>query len=564
MTLIVTLFSFFRPFAFSDSCVVKLYIKVPVQIVTVHHNLLIPIKIRNIYQDYTSFSLYYQIKLPLDLEISIPSDDPVRLVSAFVEEMDLSELYKTYGRIRKNQTTPRQMLKLVIYAAMNRIYSSRDIRKACKRDINFMYLLEGMPAPDHATIARFISLHFSACAKVLLAQMSDLLYLLGEISGKTIFIDGTKIESAANKYTFVWKRAITKNQARLYTKLTSFVAECEELYGIRTVYHGQISIHTLKRLKKQLCRVKVQEGIVFVHGIGRRKTQLQKSLEQLDQYLEKLKEYTKKLYTLGDRNSYSKTDPDATFMRMKEDAMLNGQLKPAYNIQHGVDSEYITWIDISPRPTDTCTLIPFLKDMESHLGFKYSEIVADAGYESEENYLFIEGNGQTAYIKPQNYEISKTRKYKKDISRRENMEYHADRDSYICRNGRELTVTNERRSKTASGYVSVKTYYRSPDCTGCPYKTECIKGNNCKTPMKKRNKVLMVSKTMSQKRAEDLERITSEYGTMLRMNRSIQAEGSFADVKEDMNFRRYLYRGKANALAESILLAMGRNINKLH
>ena len=144
------------------------------------------------------------------------------------------------------------------------------------------------------------------------------------------------------------------------------------------------------------------------------------------------------------------------------------------------------------------------------------------------------------------------------------MEYHADKDSYICRNGRELTVTNERRSKTASGYVSVKTYYRSPDCTGCPYKTECIKGNNCKTPMEKRNKVLMVSKTMSQKRAEDLERITSEYGTMLRMNRSIQAEGSFADVKEDMNFRRYLYRGKANALAESILLAMGRNINKLH
>lgn len=244
-----------------------------------------------IQRDYTSFSRYYQIKLPLDLEISIPSDDPVRLVSAFVEEMDLSELYKTYDRFRKNQATPRQMLKLVIYAAMNRIYSSRDIQKACKRDINFMYLLEGMPAPDHATIARFISLHFSACAKVLLAQMSDLLYLLGEISGKTIFIDGTKIESAANKYTFVWKRAITKNQARLYTKLSSFVAECEELYGIRNVYHDQISIHTLKRLKKQLCRIKVQEGIVFVHGIGRRKTQLQKSLE-------KLKEYTKKLYIL--------------------------------------------------------------------------------------------------------------------------------------------------------------------------------------------------------------------------------------------------------------------------
>ena len=113
-----------------------------------------------IQKDDTSFSLYYQIKLPLDLEISIPPDAPARLVSAFVEEMDLPGLYKTYGRIRKNQATTRQMLKLIIYAAVDRIYSSRDIRKACKRDINFMYLLEGMPVPDHATIARFIYLHF--------------------------------------------------------------------------------------------------------------------------------------------------------------------------------------------------------------------------------------------------------------------------------------------------------------------------------------------------------------------------------------------------------------------
>lgn len=514
--------------------------------------------------DYTTSSLHYQIKLPLDLEISIPSDDPVRLLSAFVEEMDLSELYKTYNRIRKNQASPRQMLKVVLYAAMNRIYSSRDIQKACKRDINFMYLLESMPAPDHATVARFISLHFSQCSKELLAEMTGLFHALGEISGKTIFIDGTKIESVANKYTFVWKKAVTKNQVRLHAKISTFVEECEELYGIRTVYHDEISIRTLKRLRKQLCCIRKEEGVIFVHGIGKRKTMLQKSLEQLDEYLEKLKEYTKKLHTLGNRNSYSKTDPDATFMRMKEDAMLNGQLKPAYNIQHGVDSEYITWVDISSHPSDTLTLIPFLKDMEKHLNFKYSEIVADAGYESEENYLFIEENGQVAYIKPQNYEISKTRKYKQDISRRENMEYIPERDSYICKNGKELTVTNERKSKTASGYISIKTYYRCKECTGCPYKSNCIKGNNCNTSMEDRNKVLMVSKRMSQKRAEDLERITSEYGTMLRMNRSIQVEGSFADVKEDMNFRRYLYRGKANTLAESILLAMGRNINKLH
>lgn len=515
-------------------------------------------------KDYTLSSLYYQIKLPLDVEILIPADDPVRLLSAFVEGMELSDLYQTYGKIKKNQATPKQLFKIMVYASMNRIYSSRDIETACRRDINFMYLLEGKPAPDHATFARFISLHFAQCSKKTLAEVSKLLDSLGEISGKSIFIDGTKIESVANKYTFVWKKAITKNQAKLFDKILVFVEECENLYGFRIAYNGKVSLHTLKRLRKKLCRIRQEKGIVFVHGTGRRKTHLQKSLETLETYIAKLKEYNKKLYVCGDRNSYSKTDPDATFMRMKEDAMLNGQLKPAYNLQHGVDSEYITWLDISPRPTDTRTLIPFLKDMELYLPFKYQEIVADAGYESEENYLFLEENGQLAYIKPQNYEISKTRKYRQDIGRMENMKYDEKADCYYCKNGQVLTMQYEKREKTARGYRRTVTVYRSNGCSGCPFKTDCIKGNNCKTPMEDRQKVLYVSKKMKEKRQETLERITSDYGTQLRMNRSIQAERSFANIKEDMEFRRYLYRGNANVTAQSILLAIGYNINKLH
>ena len=515
-------------------------------------------------KDYTLSSLYYQIKLPLDVEILIPADDPVRLLSAFVEGMELSDLYQTYGKIKKNQATPRQLFKIMVYASMNRIYSSRDIETACRRDVNFMYLLEGKPAPDHATFARFISLHFAQCSKKTLAEVSKLLYSLGEISGKSIFIDGTKIESVANKYTFVWKKAVTKNQAKLFDKILVFVEECENLYGFRIAYNGKVSLHTLKRLRKKLCRIRQEEGITFVHGTGRRKTRLQKSLETLETYIAKLKEYNKKLYVCGERNSYSKTDPDATFMRMKEDAMLKGQLKPAYNLQHGVDSEYITWLDISPRPTDTRTLIPFLKDMELYLPFKYQEIVADAGYESEENYLFLEENGQLAYIKPQNYEISKTRKYRQDIGRMENMKYDEKADCYYCKNGQALTVQYEKREKTASGYRRTVTVYRSNGCSGCPFKTDCIRGNNCKTPMEDRQKVLYVSKKMKEKRQETLERITSDYGTQLRMNRSIQAEGSFANIKEDMEFRRYLYRGNANVTAQSILLAIGYNINKLH
>lgn len=515
-------------------------------------------------KDYTASCLYYQIKLPLDIEKNIPSDDSVRLLSAFVEGMELSDLYNTYGKIKKDQVSPRQLLKIVIYAGMNRIYSSRDIEKSCRRDINFMYLLEGKQSPDHATIARFISLHLSQCSSNILAEVSNILYELGEISGRHIFIDGTKIESVSNRYTFVWKKAVTKNQSKLFAKITELIAECEEMYGLKLVYQDSISLHSLKRIRKKLYAIKESEGITFVHGIGRRKSAIQKSIESLETYIEKLKEYTHKLYTCGERNSYSKTDPDATFMRMKEDHMLNGQLKPAYNLQHGVDSEYITWLTVNPNPTDTKTLIPFLKDMEQNLRFKYTEIVADAGYESEENYLFIETNGQTAFIKPNNYEISKKRRFKTDIGKMENMDYDKENDLYICKNNQKLTVQYEKKGKTATGYRRTTTVYKCSDCSGCPYKTDCIKGNNCKTSMEQRNKTLYVSKTMKQKRAEDLERITSPYGIQLRVNRSIQAEGSFASVKQDMEFRRYMYRGKENVTAQSVILAIAHNINKLH
>ena len=517
------------------------------------------------HKNYTEFGEPYQLVLPLNLEGLVPDDDSVRLLSHELEELDYSLLYQAYSAKGRNPAVdPKTMFKILTYAYSQNIYSSRKIETACKRDINFMWLLAGQKAPDHSTIARFRTGFLADACENLFYQMVRRLEESGELSKETVFIDGTKLEACANKYTFVWKKAVTKNQAKLFDKILVLVEECENLYGFRIAYNGKVSLHTLKRLRKKLCRIRQEEGIVFVHGTGRRKTHLQKSLETLETYIAKLKEYNKKLYVCGERNSYSKTDPDATFMRMKEDAMLNGQLKPAYNLQHGVDSEYITWLDISPRPTDTRTLIPFLKDMELYLPFKYQEIVADAGYESEENYLFLEENGQLAYIKPQNYEISKTRKYRQDIGRMENMKYDEKADCYYCKNGQMLTVQYEKREKTASGYRRTVTVYRSNGCSGCPFKTECIKGNNCKTPMEDRQKVLYVSKKMKEKRQETLERITSDYGTQLRMNRSIQAEGSFANIKEDMEFRRYLYRGNANVTAQSILLAIGYNINKLH
>jgi len=522
-------------------------------------------RLQNIlHKNYTVNQRFYQLKLPLIIDCIIPENDSVRLLSQFVEEMDLGDLYATYSRFRENQATPRQMLKIVLYSYMNHTYSSRAMETSCHRDINFMYLLESSPTPDHATFARFRSLHFAPCSERIIAEMSNFLYDIGEISGDAIFIDGTKIEACANKYTFVWKKAVTKNQAKLLLKLAEFVAECEELYGIKLVYQNQVKIKHVKKLRKKLNALKQEENVEFVYGSGKRKTPLQRSIETLEEYLNRLKEYTQKIYICGERNSYSKTDTDATFMRMKEDAMGNGQLKAGYNVQHGVDSEYVTWLTLGPQPNDTTTLIPFLKSMKKYLTFRYEKIVADAGYESEENYVYLEGNGQLSFIKPLNYEISKTRKYQNDISRIENMAYNEAEDYYICKNNKRLTISKIIKRKSKTGYQSEKTIYSCEDCSDCPNKSSCTKGNNYKIPLEERVKNLETSKLFNRLRKENLERILSREGCELRMNRSIQAEGSFGELKQDMGFRRYLCRGKQNVLAESILLAMAHNINKLH
>ena len=307
-------------------------------------------------KDYTLNQSGYQLKLPLKLETIIPKNDSVRLLSQFVEEMDLTDLYSTYDRI--NSLSPRTLLKIVLYSYMNGDYSSRSMELNCKRDINFMFLLEGHSAPDHATLAGFRSIHFAPCSKRILAEVSNILFDLGEISGETIFIDGTKIEADANKYTFVWKKAVTKNQAKLLIKLADFVAECEQLYDIKIVYGNVIKIKHLKRLRK-------------------------------------------KLYAL--------------------------------------------------------------KDAEHNLKFKYKNITADAGYESEENYLFLEANNQIAFIKPANYEISKTRKYKNDIGKIENMEYDKISDFYTCKNNSKLTVSHIRHNKTKTGHA-VQKIPKQRDC----------------------------------------------------------------------------------------------------
>lgn len=517
-------------------------------------------------KQYTLNERNYQLKIPMELDVCIPDNEPVRLISQFVEEMDLTALYDTYERLPSEKyASPEIMLKITLYAYHEgKETSSRIIEKNCKRDINYMYLLEGRKAPDHAAIARFRTKHFAKCAGQLLAQMTELLYSMDQVTDTEIFVDGTKIEASANKYTFVWKKAVTKHQARFLQKTALLVGDMIERYEFKPLWRKEVHKKHVKKYLKKLKRMASEENLQFVSGRGHRKEQLQKDIEDLQAALTKMKAYETQLHTCASRNSYSKTDTDATFMHMKDDHMMNGQLKPAYNLQHAVNSGFIVAVGIFPNPTDVLTLKPFIEQMESNLSLRFARLVADAGYESEENLKYLEEKKIQAYIKPSNYEQIGTKKFEAQIGKKENMKYDAEEDCYICHNGKKIIKMKSRRVKTASGYIREETHYHCDECSGCPYREKCMPGKNWKKPVEERYKHLVVSKEFERLRAGEYERIQTEEGKKLRMNRSIQAEGSFADIKGDSGFTRFLCRGKEKVLAESVLYAMAHNLGWLH
>ncbi|WP_269212299.1 transposase [Thermoanaerobacterium thermosaccharolyticum] len=299
-----------------------------------------------------------------------------------------------------------------------------------------------------------------------------------------------------------------------------------------------------------------KEQIEFVYGIGRRKLKLQKFNEELEKFYKRQKNYDTHNQLLDGRNSYSKTDQDAAFMHMKDDHMNNSQLKPGYNVQIGVESEYVTGVGIFQDRSDNTTLIPFLNDMESNLGNKYQNIIADSGYESEENYLYLEEKNQKYYIKPQTYEKWKKKSFKNDISKRENMVYDKDKDEYTCHNRKQLRPIGIIYRTSASGYRSEITVYECEDCNNCPYKSKCTKARG--------NRKMQVSKTFVEKRQISYENIISEEGILLRVNRSIQVEGAFGVLKNDYQFNRFLTRGKNSVKTEFMLLCFSYDVNKLH
>lgn len=511
-----------------------------------------------IQKDYINNNNVYQLVFPIETGILIPEDDSVRLLSQIMEELDYTNLNKAYSRLGRNpEVPPKNLFKIFVYGYMNNIISTRKIEKSCRRDINFIWLLEGRKAPDHNTLARFRTKRLVNVVDDLFYQLVKKLEELGEIEFKNIFIDGTKLEANANKYSFVWKKATNKFEAKLLEKVKNFIEEVN--VDFKTTFEipdSKVNVENLKMVLVFLNKKKIEENIEFVEGKGKRKSKIQRAVEKIEEFIEKQAKYDDYNGTFDGRNSFSKTDKDATFMHMKEDHMRNSQLKPGYNVQIGVEGEYVVGVDISSQRSDQLTLIPFLEKLNKNLGKKYTNVVADAGYESEENYVYLDEEKINSYIKPQSYEGMKKAKFKKAINKRENMSYDEINDEYICHNNRKLKPVSIKKRESKSGYKSEVTIYECESCEGCEFKSKCTKANG--------NRKMEVSKTFVKKRAKSLENIISKEGILLRMNRSIQVEGAFGVLKEDYGFRRFLCRGKKNIKTEFLLLCFGYNVNKLH
>ncbi|AQS10503.1 transposase DDE domain protein [Clostridium saccharobutylicum] len=500
----------------------------------------------------------HQIGFPISFENIIPNDDSVRMLYDVMEGLDYTELNKTYSTIGRNPAIlPETMFAIIVYGYMEGIYSSRALEKACKRDINFKWLLQVQQPPEHNSIARFRSERLTECIENLFSQFIKKLGELNEIQFKNIFIDGTKIEAYANRYTFVWKKATDKFEAKLQKKIKeSLIKMNHDLKLYLIITDCKLSVEDVKYILGSLYIMIKNNNLEFVYGKGKRKSNLQKYTELLNEFIEKQSKYDEYNSIFNGRNSFSKTDHDATFMHMKEDHMKNGQLKPAYNVQIGVEGEYIVGIDISSERSDQLTFIPFLDRLEKNLSKKYDSVTADAGYESEENYVYLESKKQEAFIKPSTYEKSKTKKFKSDISKKENMSYNAQEDYYICAVGNKMLLRGITKKKSKSGYQATVSIYECEKCDGCKYKDKCTKA--------KGNKQIYVAKNFMRLRKKSLQNITTPKGILLRMNRSIQVEGAFGVIKQDYSFRRFFMRGNIKVRTEFLLMAFGYNVNKLH
>lgn len=510
-----------------------------------------------------------QLYLPLDLPISFDLSPECYSVLMLLQDLDYSKFENKPSNMgRPNSATPKQMMELIIYAKLLGFSSCRSLRHL-KTDLCALWIMDNKPIPSFSTFSRFIKNHEQDIEE-LFYQVTMRLDNLGEIKGETIHQDGTKIESASNKYTFVWRKTIDKNIPKSFRHLEILHSEFLELFpnsNINKTITDENALPIMLDIRKYM-----RDNVIGIddakYGRGIRVSKEVKLFKMVKKYLEPWLKYVAYSNTFNtnnptNRNSFSKTDVDATFMHIKEDYMRNSQLKPAYNIQNLVDSNYIVSTYCSSDRTDYRTCVPALEKLQKNLPFKYENYCADAGYDLKENYEYLEKNNIDSYIKPLSYNSDKKRKNKNDPSRRSNMKYLSNLDAYECTQGRYLVRRKDIESRSQEyskqhGYTvkpNQRIYQGFSGCIDCPIREACMKSIAKKSSFKK----LRVDTQLDIYRLNTLKNIESNKGKMIRVNRSIQAEGSFAIIKDGLSIRRFRRRGYKAVETEWILHCITAN-----
>lgn len=487
--------------------------------------------------------------LPPSLEELVPENHMVRVVNAVIERLDISDILSTYRGGGNSAFSPKMMLKVLVFAYLSNVYSSRRIEELLKRDIYFMWL-SGMKRPDFRTINYYRGKRLKDGFDAVFTQVVQLLHDEGFVSLKVQYIDGTKIESAANKYTFVWRGSVEKYDAKLKAKTEALLNQIEQNHAIETQENPVAEELTTEEVTQRVERIKAK---VDAENLSKEECKVIKQIET--DTVPRMMRYKEQLATMGTRNSYSKTDCDATFMRMKEDAMLNGQLKPGYNVQISTENQFITNFGIYQRPADTLTMISYLESFKSRYGIQSQEIVADSGYGSEENYEYMFANDMTPYVKYNMFHVEQRRSYRNDPFRVSNLYYNPDNDFYVCPMGQKMKFVRQEKRYTASGYQQTVCIYRATRCEGCPLRGQCHKS--------KHNRQIEINHTLDDYKARVRELLTSEQGLKHRSNRPIEPEAVFGQIKECGKFRRFRLKGMTGAKIDFGLKAIAHNLRKL-
>jgi len=520
-----------------------------------------------------SFQAYdnKQMHMIWDIEALIPAHHVARIIDEMIEAIPDSQLFAHYTGGGRSSYHPKMMLKVILYGYSQKVYSCRGIEKLLRENLPTMWLA-AMQQPDFRTLNEFRGVRMKACMDELFETMIRKLLADHYITMENYFLDGTKIEADANKYSFVWKKSTLRFEEKLKEKVQATLRHIHALTQQEAGEYAKAQPDGLparleaaaadlegkvEELTQQLAQESSSEGR---KALRKQRFAMRQPLKQIrEDFLPRLAKYKQQKATFGDRNSYSKTDPDATFMRMKEDHMKNGQLKPGYNVQMATENQFILFYSLHQRPTDTRCFIPHMEQLAASSLPMPQTVIADAGYGSEENYLYAVGEEKEPrfdFLIPYgSYLNEKTRRYKKDIRHASNWTYEELDDRFVCPNGRYVRFKKYQTKKNASGLEQSFKIYECEDCRECPFKASCTKA--------KGNRQVHWNTIWEELKAKAKKALEDDEKSAIYARRKVEVESVFGHIKGNRSFRRFSLRGLEKVHTEFGIVALAHNLLKV-